>query len=162
MKEEQFEELLQEKLDALPREIQPEQDLWPGIDHALEHEVSHTNSSNRWIGIAASIAVLGITGLLTLNYFSKPEIDNAGINQAVANMSREYEGQKQLLLAHYQQQPALTDNWQQQLEELDSAATVIKAALENDPNDANLIRLLKQVYQQQLTLIQSVHQADWM
>ena len=162
MKEEQFEELLQEKLDALPREIQPEQDLWPGIDHALEHEVSHTNSSNRWIGIAASIAVLGITGLLTLNYFSKPETDNAGINQAVSNMSREYEGQKQLLLAHYQQQPALTDNWQQQLEELDSAATVIKAALENDPNDANLIRLLKQVYQQQLTLIQSVHQADWM
>ncbi len=162
MKDEQFEQLLQEKLDALPRDIQPEQDLWPGIDHALEHEVSRMNSSMRWTGIAASFAVLGITGLLLLNYFSKPEIDESGINQVVSNMSQEYEGQKQLLLAHYQQQPALTDNWQQQLDELDSAATVIKAALENDPNDANLIRLLKQVYQQQLTLIQSVHQPDWM
>jgi hypothetical protein len=164
MKNNNFEQLLQEKLDELPREIHPERDLWPGIDLALENQLSadDKNQSNRWIGIAASIAVLGLVSLLSLNIGRSPDSGQEKMQQLISNLNNQYESQKQLLLTSYEQQPALTDNWQEQLQELDSAASVIKTALEDDPGDANLIKLLQQVYQQQIKLIQSVHQPQWL
>jgi len=162
MKENQFEQLLQQKLDKLPREIQPQRDLWPGIDLALENQTQHANNPVLWAGIAASIAVFGLVGLLSLNIVTGPALKPVELNQLVSNMSEQHEKQKQFLLASYEQQPALTDNWRDQLGELDSAATVIKTALEGDPGDANLIKLLQQVYQQQIKLIQSVHQSRWL
>ena len=162
MKDNQFEQLLQQKLDTLPGEIQPQRDLWSGIDLALENQAQHTNKPTRWIGIAASIAVLGLAGLLSLNSLTKPNVKQSDLSQLVNSMSEQHERQKQFLLASYEQQPALTDNWQQQLRELDNAATVIKSTLEKDPSDANLIKMLQQVYRQQIKLIQSVHQSRWL
>ena len=162
MKDNQFEQVLQEKLDALPREIQPQRDLWPGIDLALENQTHHANKPVLWAGIAASIAVFGLVGLLSLNTVTSPTLKPIELDQMVSGMSAQHEKQKQFLLTSYEQQPALTDNWRDQLKELDSAATVIKTALEEDPGDTNLIKLLQQVYQQQIKLIQSVHQSRWL
>jgi hypothetical protein len=162
MKDNQFEQLLQQKLDALPGEMQPQRDLWPGIDLALENQAQSTNKPVRWMGIAASIAVLGLVGLLSLSSLTSPNVKQSDLSQLISSMSEQHERQKQFLLASYEQQPALTDNWQQQLRELDNAATVIKSTLEKDPSDANLIKMLQQVYQQQIKLIQSVHQSQWL
>ncbi|MCZ6526555.1 MAG: hypothetical protein O6928_08410 [Gammaproteobacteria bacterium] len=162
MKENQFEQLLQQKLDMLPREIQPQRDLWPGIDLALEDETQHANKPLLWSGIAASIAVFGLVGLLSVNIATGPAPKPIELNELVSSLSTQHEKQKKILLASYEQQPALTDNWRDQLKELDSAATVIKTALEEDPGDTNLIKLLQQVYQQQIKLIQSVHQSRWL
>lgn len=162
MKENQFEHLLQQKLDKLPREIQPQRDLWPGIDLALENQAQHANNPLLWAGLAASIAVFGLVGLLSLNIVTDPTLKPVELNQLVSSMSEQHEKQKQFLLTSYEQQPALTDNWRDQLNELDSAATIIKTALEEDPGDANLIKLLQQVYQQQIKLIQSVHRSRWL
>ena len=61
----------------------------------------------------------------------------------------------------YQNQPALTDNWQQQLTELEDAERAIKQALDNEPENPALLKMLAQVYQQQLDLINKVHAPKW-
>ncbi len=162
MKDNQFEQLLKKKIDELPREIQPQRDLWPGIDLALENQAQHEKSIGRWIGIAASVAVSGLLVLLSLNSVNSPDTEESNMRRVISSISEQHEGQKQTLLASYEQQPALTDNWQAQLNELDSAATLIKAALAEDPEDADLIKLLQRIYQQQIKLIQSVHQPRWL
>ena len=162
MKETQFEHMLEEKLDALLHEIQPQRDLWPGIDLALENQTQDVNRTVPWIGIAASIAIFGLVGLLSLNTATIPDVKSIEISHLISRMSEQHESQKQFLLANYEQQPALIDNWREQLQELDSAAAVIRTALEEGPSDANLIKLLQQVYQQQIKLIQSVHQPRWL
>ena len=60
-----------------------------------------------------------------------------------------------------QGQATLTENWQQQLEELDEAAIAIKKALENEPNNVALLKMLKKVHQQQIMLIERVHAPAW-
>ena len=65
------------------------------------------------------------------------------------------------LLASYETTPALTENWQQQLNELDMAADAIKKALKEDPDNSALIRMLHHVYQQQIALVERVHAPKW-
>ena len=79
----------------------------------------------------------------------------------VESMSQQQQQQVTSLLASYQSVPAVTDNWQAQMNELDDAALAIKTALKNDPNNAALIRMLHQVYQQQIALIERVHAPKW-
>ena len=162
MKEKPFAQLLQQKIDALPRELEPERDLWPGIDLALEERARNVNRQYRRTAIAASIAVFGLVGLLFLNSLTGQQGRRVDMDRLISSMSGQHEDYKQLLLTRYQQQPALTDNWQEQLQELDDAAAVIKSALKEDPGDGELIKLLQQVYQQQINLIQSVHQPGWL
>ncbi|NKB37341.1 MAG: hypothetical protein GKR93_09255 [Gammaproteobacteria bacterium] len=154
--------LLQEKIDVFDRQIQPQRDLWPGIDLALEEQLQQPPVARYWYGIAASVAALCIFTLLSLNNIHQAEPLGSEINQIISLLNQQHERQKQFLLSSYEQQPALTNNWQTQLQELDDAATTIKVALKNDPADANLIGMLQQVYQQQIKLIQSVHQPRWM
>ena len=56
---------------------------------------------------------------------------------------------------------ALTNNWQQQLAELDSAAEAIKKALLNEPDNMALLKMLQSVHQQQINLIERVHSPKW-
>ena len=65
------------------------------------------------------------------------------------------------LLARYETTPALTKDWQQQLNELDTAADAIKAALKEDPDNSALIKMLHHVYQQQIALVERVHAPKW-
>ena len=65
------------------------------------------------------------------------------------------------MLVRFQEQPALTHNWQEQLTELDEAADAIKAALENEPNNMALLKMLQSVHQQQINLIERVHSPKW-
>ncbi len=162
MSQHEADKRLQKLIDVLPEQIQPQRDLWSGIDLALEEQGQRTQASRNWYTIAASIAVLALIAILSVNTIHEPENSTSGFGQIVSQLSQQHEQQKQFLLSGYEQQAALTDNWQLQLKELDAAASTIKAALEQDPADANLIGMLQQVYQQQIKLIQSVHQPRWM
>jgi hypothetical protein len=77
------------------------------------------------------------------------------------DLSALFEQQKQALLVQYEAQPALTNDWQQQLDELEQAEQAVKLALQNDPENAALLKMLAQVYQQQLDLINRVHAPSW-
>ncbi|NCP64996.1 MAG: hypothetical protein GW763_10795 [Paraglaciecola sp.] len=160
MNKSEFEQKLSAQLASLPRDKQPDRDLWPGIERALVNTpqpVEKRNGGQKVYLLAASFAALGLIAWLSLPF--KP----SGLNEedVVSLLASQHQAQKQALLVQFKDQPALTQNWQEQVDELDEAALAIKAALKNDPNNMALLRLLQNVYQQQISLIERVHSPKW-
>ena len=174
MSKQDFEQDLATQIAQLDKSVQPERDLWQGIELSLAKEQasasqadSHRESGNRgpvkyWLAAAASFAFVGV---LTWNVINQPVSQGAPEHlvseDLVQALSQQHEQQKQSLLVQFQDQPALTKNWQQQLDELDEAAAAIKAALEQDPNNVALLKMLQNVHQQQIDLIETVHSPKW-
>lgn len=153
MSDHDFEQNLQQRLSRLPEERQPERDLWPGIEHALNARQNTPAGWRKVSALAASVMLVGLLGWLSLSQWQASDQQQ----QLAVLLSEQHQQQKDYLLAAYANQPALTDNWQQQLEELDEAASAIKLALEQDPQNMTLLKMLKQVHQQQIDLIERVH-----
>ncbi|GGD67407.1 hypothetical protein [Lacimicrobium alkaliphilum] len=153
MSDHDFESKLQQGLNALPKESAPERDLWPGIEHALNAGQGSHTSWRKVSGLAASVMLVGLLGWLSLSHWQQSH----GEQQLATLMTTQHQQQKNALLATYAEQPALTDNWQQQLAELDEAAGAIRMALEQDPQNMALLKMLQQVHQQQIDLIERVH-----
>jgi hypothetical protein len=141
-----------------PCEIKPRQNLWPGIEQAINNTQPQATTSSVWprASLAAAATLLLAVAVVLLNnkQVAVPAFDPG---EAFAS----YEQEKQQMLVAYSQQPALTDNWQQQLNELETAAQSIRDALKHDPNNTVLIHMLNNVYQQQLKLIKKVHTPRW-
>ncbi|MCB4434908.1 hypothetical protein LHL20_01475 [Alteromonas sp. McT4-15] len=162
-----FDEQLARHIAELNKEKQPERDLFRGIELGIEAQKdSEANTNNQgvtpkqWMAIAASVC------LVTVLWFSAPFAfkldDPRSDNYALIDaMSTQQQQQVSSLLASYQSTPALTEDWQQQLKELDDAADAIKAALKEDPDNSALIKMLHHVYQQQIALIERVHAPKW-
>jgi predicted Zn-dependent protease len=51
----------------------------------------------------------------------------------------------------------VTENWQMSLKELEEAEASLMKALKQQPDDPALMKMLTQVYQQQINLIQKAH-----
>lgn len=160
MSKSNFEQTLVSQLADVNKEQQPERDLWPGIELALSSEVEDSPRSikgNKMYLAAATVAMFATIGWLSL---SQQGLSVAG-DDLVATLSTQHLEQKNALLVKFQDQPALTQNWQQQLTELDEAAGAIKIALENEPNNMALLKMLQSVHQQQINLIERVHAPKW-
>ncbi|BBO29374.1 hypothetical protein AltI4_37620 [Alteromonas sp. I4] len=156
---------LQQQLASLPQDVQPGRDLWQGIELAITQQPSATDKAKpkSWVygAVAASILVPAVAVWISISSLSgpvEPGLDSAAL---IAQLSEQYESQKSSLLVTYQDKPALTDNWQSQLTELEDAAAAIKSALKHDPNNVALLRMLQTVYQQQIDLIERVHAPKW-
>ncbi|MCQ8882932.1 hypothetical protein NQS96_14230 [Pseudoalteromonas shioyasakiensis] len=156
MSKPEFEQFLNDSLNQ-QQDISPDKDLWPGIERAIA--TGQTQQADKpthgWNKLAA-VAACCIAALLTVQLFV-----GQGESNSMMAMSDYFTKQKQGLLVQYQNQPALTDNWQQQLKELEEAESAIKQALENEPENPALLQMLSQVYQQQLDLINKVHAPKW-
>jgi hypothetical protein len=155
-----FEQALAEQLADVNKEQPPERDLWPGIELALSNETLETSrvvTGNKMYLVAASVAMSALIGWLSVNQQS---VSLTG-DDLVASLSEQHLEQKNALLVRFQDQPALTQNWQDQLTELDAAADAIKMALENEPNNMALLKMLQSVHQQQINLIERVHSPKW-
>ncbi|MEW9798508.1 hypothetical protein [Alteromonas sp. CYL-A6] len=160
-----FDDELNDKLNALPEEKQPERDLWRGIELAIEHEQAHAGtarqSSRPWLAVAASVALVATISWFGWQQSAQQRGGQLTGEALVMALSQQHEQQKQALLVEYTNTPAVAENWQQQLDELDDAADAIKAALEQDPDNTALLRMLQNVYQQQIALIERVHAPKW-
>ncbi|MDP5032091.1 hypothetical protein [Paraglaciecola sp.] len=154
-----FESDLQQQLVALNREKQPERELWSGIELALVNspDVVNKPKSGKIYALVAGVALIGLVSLLSFNTAQK----HPNGSDLIASLSAQHQQQKQALLVQFQDQPALTSNWQEQVAELDKAELAIKAALKNEPNNMALLKLLQNVYQQQISLIERVHSPKW-
>ncbi len=163
MNDAQFDQALKMQIDTLPKELAPERDLWAGIDHAIERQQSSQRFNfTKLTAVAAGVMVIGLTSWLTFKNVDLPSVRTTGQNLQYVNwMTESFEQQKQTLLVKYEDTPAMTDNWQEQLKQLDDAAKAIKKALAQDPSNAQLIKMLQQTYQQQLDLINAVNQDPW-
>lgn len=162
-----FDASLQDKIAELQKDKQPQRDLWPGIELALANEAAPnqqkqsnnnvTNLTTRWVAAAAAFAFVGVLSWYGINQ----PAENISGEQLIAALSSQHEEQKDALLVKFKDQPALTKNWQEQLTELDEAAVAIKAALREDPNNVALLKMLQNVHQQQINLIERVHSPKW-
>jgi hypothetical protein len=155
-----FEQALAEQLADVNKEQPPERDLWPGIELALSNETLETSrvvTGSKMYLVAASVAMFALIGWLSVN---QQAVSLTG-DDLVASLSEQHLEQKNALLVRFQDQPSLTQNWQDQLTELDAAADVIKMALENEPNNMALLKMLQSVHQQQINLIERVHSPRW-
>ncbi|MBD1388876.1 hypothetical protein IC617_05500 [Neiella sp. HB171785] len=159
----EFEQQLQRQIDALPRQQQPKRDLWRGIEHALAESPQQTKAAAsplRWLATAASVCLIAVLGWFGSNHYIEQRAQQLALAQSqqfIAAMSDNHQLQKDSLLVALKGKPAFTDNWQQQLDELEDAANAIKEALEHDPRNPTLLKMLQSVYQQQLQLIERVH-----
>jgi hypothetical protein len=155
-----FEIALVSQLAELNKVQQPDRDLWPGIELALLCEYSEplmVVSGKKMYAIAATVAIFGLIGWLSVNQYP---VSLTG-DELVASLSAQHLDQKNALLIRFQDQPALTQNWQDQLTELDDAAVAIKMALRNESNNMALLKMLRHVHQQQINLIERVHSSKW-
>jgi hypothetical protein len=180
MTEKSFDQMLQHKVTDLPGQMQPERDLWQGIDIALADRVSEQRASqqtsvkknagldsafdsiNEWfsfkpMALAASMMLVAFLSWNSLN----TTVPNTQSTHLVSQMMLQHEEQKSVLLASFAETPELTSNWQVQLQELEKAAKDIETALQNDPENITLLKMLQQVHQQQLELIETVHVPAW-
>ena len=170
-----FEDRLKQKLNDLPSEMQPQRELWQGIDIALtgqQSTVHQASSANKTENLLSSIAdwfafkpmalAASVTLVALLSWKQISLVDSTGQVPFLANeMMRQHEEQKLVLLTSLADTPELTSNWESQLSELEEAANAIKKALQNDPENIALLKMLQQVHQQQLQLIEAVHAPTW-
>jgi hypothetical protein len=155
---------IEDHIAQLRKDKAPERDLWAGIEYSISESdlaKTHDVQNNRFkqtpiYAIAASVLVA-----MVVAYFSF-QTGRLELGQdLVKQMSQQHTVQKDALLTSFKGQPATTQNWLQQLDELDAAAVAIKKALENEPNNAALLKMLQKVYQQQIMLIERVHAPAW-
>ena len=156
------ESVLEDALTKLPREQQPDRDLWRGIELALEEpqKPSNESKSSIWLASAASFALVVSLGWYTL--LQSPINDLSEQSAAIVeSLSVQHQDSVSALLVNFEGQQAVTENWQDQLRQLDEAALAIKGALEQDPANTALLMMLQHVYQQQIALIERVHAPKW-
>ena len=184
MTEKSFDQVLQQKVGELPQQLQPTRDLWQGIDIALTEqefekelgqEKGRVSRDKKKSGTGAKIvdlsdwfslkpmavaASLSLVAFISWNGFNETA-NQSGPSQLVSQMMQQHDEQKSVLLASFSERPELTSNWQAQLQELEEAEKAIESALQNDPENIALLKMLQQVHQQQLELIEAVHLPVW-
>jgi hypothetical protein len=156
--QQKLDDLIQKHQQASRSGVLPERDLWPGIEQAI---LTVNNSSNKYFANKHFAVAASLMLAVFIGYFSFESGKAAQGDALVAALSEQHQSQKQSLLVQYQDSPALTSNWNEQLDELDDAAAAIKAALKEDPNNPALIKMLRHVYSQQMQIIERVHKPTW-
>ena len=170
---------LDRALAALPRDVEPAVDLWPGIADVLP---SRAEAPRRallawaWQAAAAVVLVVG-SSLLTATLVrretlrsveaqAQSEVAEALVPAAflpARHLGADYDAARRQLAASLEERlAAMPPNARQKLEynlaEMRRAADEINAALERRPGDPLLEELLLNTYQDELGVISSVNQ----
>ena len=149
---------LSEELEALDKEMTPGRDLWPGIEQAiakLPQQRTREDVSNFqvWTRMAAAfVPVALVAGLWFGQDGTSPQEP-----EWLTPVSASYELQKKQLLQQVSGQHVVDGKWQDSMAELEAAEASLKQALQAQPQNPALMKMLNQVYQQQLSLIEKAH-----
>ena len=168
----------------LPREIRPPRDLWAGIDTRLDDEPGATVvplAARRrprraglppWALVAAALALVvvtaAVTSILTRNYDEAIALKlGRGGGEAPETAARNESGRgdeearflaaSQELLAGLEAQdlsPETMEIVRRNLEVIDAAIAELQAALERDPGNGELTRMLLATYQRKIDLLE--------
>jgi negative regulator of sigma E activity len=153
----EFDTKLQTQLSQLQKDKSPERDLWAGIEVAI---TARKHRSTPWTtpltAVAASIAVC-LLGILLVNQMRSSSSTESNV---VAQLDALHQQEMSALKVAFQKTPSLTNNWSEQLRDMDKAAEAIKAALKHDPQNLTLLKMLNDVYQRQIDLLKTVHEPD--
>jgi hypothetical protein len=146
---------LDELVQQLPRNVVPQRDLWAGIAHAITAPPGRNHSHH--VAFAASILLVLGASL----YFGQrqPVFDaTSAITPAyLSEMQQNHRENVQNLMIEYSEQQAWYPDWEQQLQELQQAENAIYNALHDNPDNRELLALLRGVQEKQLKLIDAVY-----
>jgi hypothetical protein len=147
-------QVLQDAIARMPRDTLPSRDLWPGIAHALHERPRHSTLGGQ-MALAASI-LLVVFGSI---YFGMRQplqsAEQYYFNDFLSSLESDHLRSKQALLTQYKDETAVYPQWQEQLQQLESAEQVIYRALREDPENTELLSILQRVQSKQLGLIDS-------
>jgi hypothetical protein len=166
--------ILASQVDKLPKEMQPQRDLWSGIERAIQDKSQQSNIASKknnivpmaWAAsLIAAVLVAWISFAPATSKLSTPLTVNSGdalqpsAGLLVSSMQETFQQQKQAMLVSYGQ-PDMTNlpaKMQAQLIELAQARKTIEKALVNDENNVDLLNLLRFTQQQELNLLQQLY-----
>ena len=156
---------LNEKISALPKEMTPERDLWQGIERAItsqQLELEHKKPVKVHLALAASVL---LSVVLSWKLLYQPNIQPIEIAELTIaeQLEQDFQQQKRLVLTSFGQQDltSVPADMKVQLDELAAAQNSIKKALESDPNNIELVKLLRWAQSQELALIEAAYAPKW-
>jgi hypothetical protein len=167
---------LRERARALPREAEPQRDLWLGIRNRIEMQNAAPPERRRvwrarvsvpvWAASAAAALLLAVS-IGTGVWFSRPpSLDDPVAVRALADSLRDRDGMsetRQDLLAllderRAQLPPEVVAAVEKNLAEIDRAIAEIHLAFEEHPNNAALQFLLAEAYRREADMLE---QLEW-
>ena len=161
------EDALQQAIAQLPKELSPKRDLWPGIEKAISQNARGMadQSPTKARVFTPSVWAASIVAAVLLTWVTlKPEqtANNPTMN-LVSVMQQNFQQQKQSMLVNFgtpdiSQLPVAM---QTELTKLTSAQKTISEALADDPNNADLLNLLRWTQQQELDLLKQLYSPQW-
>lgn len=151
----------------LPREIRPPRDLWAGIDARLdEPAVGGALSARRrpasglprWALIAAALALIVVTAALSSILTRRwDEAMALKIRRSGSAEEARFLAASQELLAGLEDQELAPETMaivRRNLEVIDAAIAELRLALERDPGNGELSRMLLATYQRKIELLE--------
>jgi hypothetical protein len=146
------------KLRSLPREIEPQRDLWPAIEARLDSTSSRRRPAWAWQA-AAAVVLVAASSLITASLLRRGDSPTAQATAPAVPVVRAAFGQPSGLGAGYESaRQDLAMDLLANLAEMRRAADEINAALARQPGDPLLEELLMNTYQDELGVIASVNQ----
>jgi len=150
----EFDDALQSAISKLKKDRLPQRDLWTGIEMAL---LKDNRRRTPWIAIAASLLVC----VIAVSWWLRPHRtdDSAAVHVNYAEqLTAQHRNTMAALQAAYRNTPAVTTNWMDQLNAMERASESVRQALQNDPDNVALLKMLNDVYQQEIDLLRKVHE----
>ena len=160
-------------LRSLPRDIEPQRDLWPDIEARLDSQPSRRRPAWAWQA-AAAVILVAASSLITASLLRRESVPTAQVAAPAAPVVRAafgqpsglgegYESARQELAADLERRmSSMPESTRQKLvanlAEMRRAADEINAALARQPGDPLLEELLLNTYQDELGVIASVNQ----
>jgi len=162
-------------LDALPRSVEPERDLWPAIEARLDSRDGHAGRRWLWPAAAAVLLVVG-SSLITATLLrdDEPLVARRAPADGPVSYAAAAFGPGQALDPAYDTArrdlsrtlsarigrlpPDARRQVEKNLAEIRRAGAEINAALELNPGDPLLEELLLNAYQDELAVLASVNQ----
>jgi len=169
MNEQISDQALASQVNKLPKEMQPERDLWSGIERAIQGQSQQSyneSTKNNLAPMAWAASLIAAVLVAWVSFAPTPQLStplmakNEGTTEQLVNtMQTNFQQQKQAMLVSYGQ-PDMTNlpiKMQNQLIELAQARKAIEKALINDGNNVDLLNLLRFTHQQELNLLQKLY-----
>jgi hypothetical protein len=151
MKDRQHNSKLQDAIDHMPRDQMPARDLWPGIAHAIN--TPDRTDWQRHAAIAASIVLIFGISLYFITWQGPDPLRNGRIEEYIGVLQYEHQQNKQALLVQYRDQQPFYPDWEVQMRDLEQAEQVIFQALRDDPENLELLKILRQVQAKEIELL---------
>lgn len=152
-------------IDALPRDIQPERDLWPGIAARIKRR---RPPSRRWLTGIAAAALIAFGALIATvvsrsHAPSAPAVATAPAGQTGSDTAW-FDARSTYAVAAVRESTRLAPNTQavllRNLHIIEMSMANIRQALDKNPNDIRLHRLLYQLYQDEAALLDAAQRVQ--